>query len=391
MLNTTYFNYSTRIAEGRWDRRSFLANWWRIYAGDPHWVPPHYPTLRRELEPSNNPHLARMAPVFMYVEALPRSERRTRRGSRASGTVPLGVPFEEPVAATVALCDPRRRDGVAYLALLRCANDPESLERLLGHLAEVLRARGCRQVIGPTGLSPHLRTGLLQDHWSQLPPLHTPYNPPYMPEVVSSALRPLGRSQPVPSPDGGARLYHLEVPPESPPPPPVRAQLVPLEPARLATDLLPLMAVACPPWAGFPTPDAEEAAFLLRWVGGWPLHGWLALVDAQPAGFVLLQPDLAPCLWRARGGRNPLRRLWLAWASRRPVRQGRLLYGGVSPQWQGQGIGRQLLHQALMTGRDQGWQSLSIGPLPGTAPACTFLEHHGARPRQTYLLYQREL
>lgn len=386
-MHVTYFNYRVRFAEGWWDRRDFVTNWWRIYAADPRWVPPYYPTLRRELEPSRDPHLARMSPIFIHLEALPRREAAARRGPQPSQGLPPSAPFEEPVAATVALRDPRRRDGTAYLALLHCVNDSESLERLLARLTEALWAQGCRRLIGPTGLSPHLGTGLLQDHWDQLPPLHTPYDPPYMPEIVGSAMRPLARS----------RLYHLEVAPELPPPPLARAQLVPLAPARLAADLLPLMAAACPPPApvdgggGFPTPDAEEAAFLLRWLGRWPLHGWLALVDGQPAGFALLQPDLAPCLRRAMGGRNLLWRAWLAWAGQRPVRQGRLLFGAVSPRWQGQGIGRQLLHQALLTARDQGWRSLNVGPLPDGLPACAFLERHGARPRQTYLLYQREL
>jgi GNAT superfamily N-acetyltransferase len=108
-------------------------------------------------------------------------------------------------------------------------------------------------------------------------------------------------------------------------------------------------------------------------------------------GFVLLQPDLSRSLRRARGGRSLLWRFGLAWLNRRPARQGRLLYGAVLPLWQGQGIGRQLLLQALVTARQRGWQSLSIGPLPAAAPACAWLESQGARPRQTYLLYQKDL
>lgn len=375
-LSISYFNYSTRIAENRWDRRGFAHRWWRIYAGDPRWVPPYYPTLRRELEPTHNSHLARMDPIFIETEALPR-----RQPSQRGSQMLAGAYFEEPVAAAVALCDPRRRDGAAYLALLRCANDSKSLDRLLGRLAEELWASGCRRVIGPTGLSPHLGMGLLQDYWNLLPPLHTAYNPPYLPEVIGNSLRPFARSQ----------LYHLEIPPERPLAPEGPARLVPLEPARLATDLLPLLQAACPTWADFPSPDAEEAAFLLRWLGRWPLYGRLAQVDERPVGFVLLQPDLAPLLHRANGGRNLLWRLWLRWAGRRPVRQGRVLFGAVLTDWWREGIGRQLLHQALVTGHEQGWQFLTIGPLPSTAPACNFLEHNGARPRQTYLLYQRDL
>jgi hypothetical protein len=45
----------------------------------------------------------------------------------------------------------------------------------------------------------------------------------------------------------------------------------------------------------------------------------------------------------------------------------------------------------MQTALKQGWRNLSIGPMPTTARAGEFLEHHGAEPHQTYLLYQRDL
>jgi GNAT superfamily N-acetyltransferase len=149
--------------------------------------------------------------------------------------------------------------------------------------------------------------------------------------------------------------------------------------------------MACSPRADFPPPDTGEASFLLRWLGHWPLYAWLAQVDGQPVGFVLLGPDVSSLLRKAKGGRHLPWRLWLTWRRRRPLRQGRIFYGAVLSQWQGQGIGHQLLHQALSAGHHLGWQRLSIGPVSDQAPACTFLERQGARPRQTYRLYQREL
>ncbi|MBN1217876.1 MAG: hypothetical protein JXM69_03020 [Anaerolineae bacterium] len=137
-------------------------------------------------------------------------------------------------------------------------------------------------------------------------PLHTPYDPPYMPEIVGLVMRPFARSQ----------LYQLDIPLELPPAPARPAKLLPLVPHRLTTNLLPLLAAACPTWADFPPPDAAETAFLFRWVGRWPLFGWLAEVNQQPVGFILLQPDLAPYLRRAKGGHNLLWRVLhkSAWA-----------------------------------------------------------------------------
>jgi len=373
-LDTIYFNHYPYTAQNWWERWRFIVNWWRIYADDPYWVPPYYPALRRALEPAHNRHLARLNPVPIYVEALPR--RRNRSRSALASPV-----FEQSVAAAVVLIDPRRQDGVAYLALLHLINDVETLEWLLEYLAEPLLSRGYHRIIGPTGLSPHLGTGLLQDYWSILPPLHTPYNPPYLPEIADIVLHRRSHS----------RLYHLQIPPELPVRGDSRVEIAPLELARLASDLLPLFAEACPSWLNFAPPDVEEAIFLLRWLGNWPLFGWLAQVESQPVGFVLLQPDISPFLRWARGGRNPLWRLWLAWASRRPVRCGRLLYLAVLPGWRKRGIGSRLLYQAMLTAKQQGWQSFSIGPLPGTIAAAKFLENRGAQPQQTYLLYQKDL
>jgi len=377
----THFNCSSRIAESRWERRRFLADWWRIYAGDPYWAPPYYPTLRRALEPAHNPHLARMTPIFIQAEALSRRQTQAGRDTWSSSAWSGGLGFGHTVAAAVALCDPRREDGAAYLALLHCVNDADSLEFLFYKLAEALWTRGRRRLLGPMGLSAYLEPGALEDHWNHLPPLHTAYNPPYLPEILHSLMETLTSS----------RLYHLEIPKELPPSPPGPAELSPLEPARLAADLLPLLAVACSPWSDFPPPDAAEGAFLMRWLGHWPLCGWLAEVAGEPAGFVLLGPDVAPPLRRADGGRFPPWRLWLAWRSRRRLQGGRLLYAAVSPPWQGQGLGRQLLRHALATGHQLGWRTLSIGPVPTTAPAAAFLERHGASPRQTYRLYRVNL
>lgn len=370
-----YFNHRAVIAEDRWSRWSFIRHWWRIYQSDPYWTPPYAPTLGRNFNPTRNPHFSRLKAIPLWLEALP------RRAAPNAAPSFSGVAIEQGVAAALALIDPRRTDACAHLAWLHCANDADSLARLLDVFSERLASLGVRRLIGPTGLSPHLGSGLLQDCWHLRPPLHTAYNPPYLPELAGNVWRP--RSS--------ARLFHLPVLPQLPAAAPSPARLLPLNPARLAGDLLPLLAAACPPWLDFPPPDALEAEFLLRQFSPWPLWGWLAAANGEPAGFILLQPDLAPRLRRANGGRNPLWWLWLRWASRRPAGQGRVLFAAVLPRYRQQGIGRQLLHQALADAKARGWDSLAIGPLPTTAPGSRFLQHFGAEARQTYLLYQRDL
>ncbi|HXF61561.1 MAG TPA: hypothetical protein VNK95_08085, partial [Caldilineaceae bacterium] len=123
---SSYFNHVSRVAEGWWDRRDFLHRWWRLYAGDRRWTPPHYGSLYRALVSERAPHVARQHPALIYVEAL---YGRSRRNGEAGSSFSTAL-MEEPVAATVLLADPRRRDDTATLGLLATANDEESLDRL---------------------------------------------------------------------------------------------------------------------------------------------------------------------------------------------------------------------------------------------------------------------
>lgn len=361
------------MATNSWERREFTDRWWRIYRGDRRWTPPVYPTLVRELNPARSLHLARLNPAFLHVEAF----YRRQSNQRAALADPASGIFETPLAAAVILRDERRRDGTAYLGLYHGSSDDEATSLLLYSAMEVLMADGYYRIIGPTGLSPWATTGVLQDHWNQAPPLHTPYNPPYLPEMLEHRMCPQVYSH----------LYHLPVPsyPQSMPHRP--ADLIPLDPARLAADLLPLLGAATENRAGFALPDAAEAAFLLRW-WGHGLIGWLAQIADQPVGFILLQPDLAARLRQAGGGRRLHWRAWLRLRRGAPVGRGRVLLMGVLPKCRGQGVGRQLWNRALQTAREAEWQQLTVGPVAAGETAAAILRQKGAEPRQSYALYE---
>lgn len=366
-----------------------MHKWWDIYADDIRWAPPYYPTMRREMEPATNEHLARMQPLFAYIEAYPTSRQPTHQriqSGDALARAPLGVPSTtltpQPLATAAVLTDPRRDDSTGYLAMLHCENSSDALERFLWSLAEDLYPRGCRRLVGPVDLSPHLHAGALQGHWGQFPPIHTPYNPPYLPELLDAVLRPTEYT---------SRLYSVPVS-DSIANAGGPADIVPLEPQRLANDFLPLFQEACRAQSSVerPPPDTAEVQFLLRRLRPWPLTGWLARIAGEPAGFVLQQPDYAPALHRANGGRNLVWRLWLrGWAAHRPTVAGRVLFGAVAPAVRRQGVGTQLLFQALDHARDSGWTTLTVGAIGDANTAATeFLTQHGAEPAQTYTLYE---
>jgi GNAT superfamily N-acetyltransferase len=370
-----YYNYYTRLAESWWERRDFVRGWRRLHAGDRRWVPPYYPAFMGALSPGRVPYIDRQQPALFWVEAL---QGRPNTDGSWNAQRFNNVLMEGAVAVAALMADPRRRDRTATLALLSVANDVESLERLLSVAQEQAFSRGCSRLVGPVALSPHLGYGVLLDHFDKTPPLYTPYNSPYLPEILEAVLEPVQT----------ARLYHM----------PVSAQILPaagpaaLRPLAAEDDahVLPHLLGALDDNDEFPRPDATEATFLLSWWNIVPRSGWIAEVEGQAVGFVLLQPDLAAALRRAKGGRNWLWRLWWQWRRTRPARNGRIVAAGVLPQWRRQGIGRQLWAAALNSAHLQSWHSLSIGPVADNSAAAAFLLAHHAEPLQQYALYGTE-
>lgn len=376
-----YFNYSIHARDAGsasyWDRRAFLKAWGSLYKDDSRWTPPDYGRLRRELDPRQNAHLARLETTLITIDAMHRTGLNRSRTDQQE--IPLTSVFERILVAAVMVIDPRRKGKTAHLALPHFASDKEAFDVLYYHLVETLSARGYHRVITPTGLSPHLGSGLLVDSWDERPPLHTPSNPPYLPELIETRFRPMQEG----------RLYNIDLPAQLPERTAGPAAIQPFDPSRLATDLLPLLAAATEnPTAAFPPPDAAEAAFLLRVLGQKNMFGLLAEVNGEAAGFVLAGPD-DNRQWSRRGLPGVMARP--SGTQRRLG--GRVFFAGVLPGWRQQGIGAQLWEALHLRAVASQWQTLVAGPLwrpaGGESAAEAFLARRGAVPRQTYRLYER--
>jgi GNAT superfamily N-acetyltransferase len=372
-----FFNYHATVVPAaeasRWQRRTWLHAWWSLYAGDSRWTPPGYRDLAAALDPGRTPHLARLDATFVHFDAL----YRTGLGqSRPDQPVPLSGILEQPVSAAFAILDPRRVGKTAYLALPGMVNDIEVIERLYYRVIEDLSEAGYRRLIGPVGLSPYLGSGALIDSWDRQPPLHTPSNPPYTPDLLGYKMRAFHTS----------RLYDVES--RGSQETAGLARLMLLDPLRLAADLLPLFAAATENVHAFPPPDALEASFLLRQLATGALAGLLAEVDGAPAGFALLCADAGARFRATNGGRRWPGRLRLALTGDRPVARGRLVFGGVLPAFRRRGIGSQLLAAAQHRATELGWDELSVGPVAAGSAAEALLLACGATPAQTYALYE---
>ncbi len=366
-----YFNYITHWPGGRWGWWEWRRAWWRFYQADRRWSPPDYATFGQLTAPTH-PHWQAVRQQPITLEAL------TRRAAKndALGMQPALSAFSEStVAAALVQVDPSEEE-TAYLALLRCANDEETLERLLDAALQWAGEQGCTQLVGPTGLLPAWQSGALLDHFHMTPPLHTPYNPPYLPDILATTMTPSCHTA----------LYRWPTPADSPLPT-GPAVLTTLDPLRLTGDCLHLLNEGLNPEGAWPRLDAAAAALFVQMLAPYPTAGWVATVDEEPVGLALVQPDLAEVMRRAGGGRSWPGRAYAAWAKGRPAVAGRLLLAAVTPAWRGQGIGEQLWRQIAAHAIAAGWKTISAGPFAADSAGAAFLTAHGATPAQRYTTY----
>lgn len=223
---------------------------------------------------------------------------------------------------------------------------------------EEIFPQGIRSLTGPTELFLFLGAGALSSHWQLPVPPGAPYQPPYTAEHLSALMSPFET----------LALFHVETGQTR------RAAnagaVERLEPRRLATDLLPLLASITAP---YPV-SSIEAETLLRWLEPYRPTGFSAALPGEPdspAGFVLL------C-----GERSPVRPL-----PRKEPRSG-CLWGRVRADARGQGLGRALLQVGLEEARTRGWKSVSVGPLAEGSEAAAFLRARGGVAQQRYTLYR---
>lgn len=361
-----YFNFHRYEAHDWLARRSFLARWWRVNARDRRWPPPDYRACHRALVSRSEPALARFSPVLLTLEAMP---RLTRSGGLAGVSLPPAAD-EQCVGIVVLLRDDRGPAPVTHLALLAMANDAEVAERLVGAAYE---AHPGGILIGPSSLTPRLAGGVLLDHFHQEPPLHSPYNPPYLAEVIGGTLDAVAFE----------RMWFLDCAAAAQSPHRTqspRVQEFAVE--RLVGDLQPLVAAS---WvAEGEAPDAAEIDLALRLWHASPLLGWCALDGDQVVAYVVAQADVGRYMRRIQGGRTLRGRAWQALRTPGAASAGRVLLGGVLPAARRRGVASALIGAVAEYGLRVGWRTMAIGPVVEGGEAAAFLEAIGAAPRQRY-------
>jgi GNAT superfamily N-acetyltransferase len=148
-----------KAVEGRQVLRQFLRLPWRLYTGDPAWVPPLILERREHLSPRN--------PFFDHA--------RYRAWVAYRDEKPLGR-----ISAQIdRLHLERYQDATGFFGLLEAEDDPEVFRTLLHTAQTWLQSQGMRRILGPFNLSINQECGLLVEGFDTPPMVMMGHARPY--------------------------------------------------------------------------------------------------------------------------------------------------------------------------------------------------------------------
>lgn len=145
----------------RGERRAFVDLAWRLYKGDPNWIPPLRTDILKTLSPKHNA-LLRLGPYCYFL---------ARREGEVVGRIGCGID---------TLLNKAKGLNLGYITLFESIKDYQVAEALFDAATGFLRRHGAEKVTGPQSPSNgDDYRGLLVEGFDGPPALLASYNPPW--------------------------------------------------------------------------------------------------------------------------------------------------------------------------------------------------------------------
>jgi hypothetical protein len=157
--------YQLKPVATKKDWAEFIELPWKIYRGDPNWVPPLRIAVRDVLDVVKNPFFkhAYMHPVLAY------------RGDEVVGRI-VGVIDENH--------NHFHKERTAFFGFFEAIDDQALADRLLNEVARWAKGKGMERLRGPVNPSMNHEMGLLVEGFEDPPTVMMTYNPPYYAKLL---------------------------------------------------------------------------------------------------------------------------------------------------------------------------------------------------------------
>lgn len=373
--------------------QEFLRLPWRIYRGDPNWVPPLLKDLRERLS-SKNPFFReneiRLFLVRQGREAVGRIAAILNRvhlefhGDRALRAHPGMV--ESPLGC--------HGEKVGFFGFFECVPDQEAASALFEAASSFLKEKGMGAIRGPTNPSTNDEAGLLIEGFESPPRLMMAYNPPYYQGLFEA--QGMRRAKDL-------YAYEIEVP-EVLPERVVRMAEEVRQKVRVRTvdlrhfqeEALLIREIYNEAWKenwGFVPISVSEILFLARRLKPLVVRelALIAEVEGRPVGFMLCLPDYNQALKYLNGRLGPFALLKFLYYARR-IDEIRLMVFGILPPYRRKGIESLLYLESFKACRRLGYKRAELSwILEDNIATRRAAERWGARPVKRYRIYEMPL
>ena len=371
--------YRVETVEKEPQERQFMDLLWRLYDGDPNWVPP----LRM-----NQEELVGFRPHPFYL----RNKIRTfivRRNETVVGRIAAIVNYGHIE---------RYRETRGFFGFFECENDPEAARLLFAAASDYLRTYGMTDVRGPCNPSLNYELGTLIEGFDTKPTFLMTYNQPYHDALITG----LGfeKTQDLYAYEADysllsnldpklyfvveevKRRFNIGLRKMN------RRKL--MDEARLFVELYNQALVLT--WGFVPMSDAEaeHTADGLRFILETDLTT-IVTVDDKTVGVVLGLLDFNPIIKQIDGKLFPFGFLKLLFG-RKNIKRIRLMSNNILPEFQRWGLGLVAADRMTPDALARGIQTCEFSwVLESNQLSRGSLERGGAKQSKTYRLYDRSL
>jgi GNAT superfamily N-acetyltransferase len=305
------------------------------------------------------------------------------------------------ISAQIDHLNPLTKDGVGHFGMIAAEDDPDVFAALFDAAEAWLKARGCRIAQGPVNLSTNEEVGLLVEGHDSPPMFMMGHDAPHTPGRIEG--QGYGKAKDI-------YAYVCSVADDLPAPilrrvrkPPAEGVVLrTLDMKRLDQEVQTLTGILNDAWSGnwgfTPTTEAETQALAtnLKLLLD-PRLAWFAEIDGEPAGFMILLPNINEAIADLKGKLLPFGWAKLLWRLKvKGPKTGRVPLMGVKRKFastmRGQLLPFQLIDAVAQAARKLGYERYELSwILEDNVAMRRICDAGGARVYKTYRVYEKPL